>query len=205
MTETKDTGSIEATQASLLDDAEFLQEVIQRYCQEYLSQELTAFLQAERYARTEDRQGYRNGYKPRTLKTRVGRIELSVPQDREGRFHTELFARYQRNEKALVLALQESYLSGVSTRKVKEIAEALCGIGFSKSFVSSVCQDLDSQIDAWRHRRLTTSYPYLLVDAHYEYVREGGTVVTIRGADGQRDLTKRTSRDPGCRDCAYGE
>lgn len=178
MTGTKDTQTFVETQASLLDDAGFLQGVVQGFCQEYLSRELTEFLQAERYARTKGRQGYRNGYKPRTLKTRVGRIELAVPQDREGWFHTELFARYQRNEKALVLALQESYLSGVSTRKVKRITEALCGIGFSKSFVSSVCADLDGQIDAWRDRPLTESYPYVMVDAHYEYVRDGGAVVT---------------------------
>lgn len=178
MTGMKDTQSFVEAQACLLDDEGFLQGVIQGFCQQYLSREITEFLQAARYARTAGRQGYRNGYKPRTLKTRVGRIELAVPQDREGRFHTELFARYQRNEKALVLALQESYLSGVSTRKVKDITEQLCGIGFSKSFVSSVCQDLDGQIDAWRNRPLTQAYPYLMVDAHYEYVRDGGAVVT---------------------------
>ena len=178
MTVMKDTQSFSEAQASLLDDDGFLQGVVQAYCQQYLSRELTEFLQAERYTRTEERQGYRNGYKPRMLKTRVGRIELAVPQDREGRFHTELFARYPRNEKALVLALQESYLSGVSTRKVKNITEQLCGMGFSKSFVSSVCQDLDGQINAWRHRPLTKAYPYLMVDAHYEYVRDGGAVVT---------------------------
>lgn len=178
MTGAKDTETFVETQASLLDDAGFLQGVIQGFCQEYLSRELTEFLQAERYARTEGRQGYRNGYKPRTLKTRVGRIELAVPQNREGWFHTQLFARYQRNEKALVLALQESYLQGVSTRKMKNVTEQLCGTSFSKSFVSHVCQDLDAQIDAWRNRPLTREYPYLIVDAHYEYVRSNGEVVS---------------------------
>lgn len=178
MTRAKDTEAFVETQASLLDDAGFLQGVIQGFFQEYLSRELTEFLQAERYARTEGRQGYRNGYKPRTLKTRVGRVELAVPQDREGWFHTQLFARYQRNEKALVLALQESYLQGVSTRKMKKVTEQLCGTSFSKSFVSHVCQDLDAQIDAWRNRLLTQEYPYLIVDAHYEYVRSNGEVVS---------------------------
>ena len=178
MTGTKDTQTFVETQASLLDDAGFLQEVIQSFCQQFLHQEITEFVQAERYARTEGRRGYRNGYKPRTLKTRVGRIELDLPQDREGQFHSDLFGRYQRNEKALVLALQESYLQGVSTRKMKNVTEQLCGTSFSKSFVSHVCQDLDVQIDAWRNRPLTREYPYLIVDAHYEYVRSNGEVVS---------------------------
>lgn len=178
MTGTKDTQTFVETQASLLDDAGFLQEVIQSFCQQFLHREITEFVQAERYARTEGRRGYRNGYKPRTLKTRVGRIELDLPQDREGQFHSDLFGRYQRNEKALVLALQESYLQGVSTRKMKNVTEQLCGTSFSKSFVSHVCQDLDVQIDAWRNRPLTREYPYLIVDAHYEYVRSNGEVVS---------------------------
>ena len=154
MTGAKDTETFVETQASLLDDAGFLQEVIQSFCQQFLHREITEFVQAERYARTEGRRGYRNGYKPRTLKTRVGRIELDLPQDREGQFHSDLFGRYQRNEKALVLALQESYLQGVSTRKMKNVTEQLCGTSFSKSFVSHVCQNLDVQIDAWRNRPL---------------------------------------------------
>ena len=109
--------------------------------------------------RTTDRTGYRNGYKPRIVKTRVGRIELSVPQDREGRFHSGLFARFQRSEKALILALQEAYLQGVSTRKVTKITEQLCGTSFSKSQVSELCQDLDTDINAWRD-----AYPYLIID-----------------------------------------
>jgi transposase-like protein len=165
-------------QGPLLDEETFMQEVIADFCQRLLEHEITASLRAAPYARTENRTGYRNGYKPRTLKTRVGRLELLVPQDRSGQFHTGLFARYQRNEKALVLALQESYLQGVSTRKVTAITEALCGISFSKSEVSALCQDLDGQIEAWRNRPLSKSYPYVTVDAHYEYVRDNGKVLS---------------------------
>ncbi len=178
MTRTKDTLSLEEVQAPLLDDETFLQEVIQDFCQRFLEHEITTFLGAEPYARTENRTGYRNGHKGRTLKTRVGQNELLIPQDREGNFHTGLFERYQRNEKALVLALQESYIQGVSTRNVKQITEKLCGTSFSKSLVSRLCQDLDEQIEAWRHRSLPVAYRYLIIDAHYEYVRENGKVLS---------------------------
>jgi len=112
-------------QEGLLEDPEFLRGALQRYLQQFLDEEISHFLQAAPYERTGERQGYRNGYKPRQLTTRGGRLELALPQDREGRFHSELFARYQRSEKALLLALQQSYLPGVSTRKVKAITEAV--------------------------------------------------------------------------------
>jgi transposase-like protein len=141
-----------------------------------LEEEIRSFLEADAYERTESRKGYRNGYKPRTLKTRIGRIELLVPKDREGRFQTELFGRYQRNEKALSLAIMEMYLQGVSTRKVKKITEELCGLEISKSQVSELAKKLDEEIDQWRKRRLKKEYPYLVVDARYEDIRQGGRV-----------------------------
>ena len=112
------------------------------------------------YERSENRKGHRNGYKPRTLKTRVGTLELLVPQDREGTFSTNLFCRYQRNEKALVLALMQMYVEGVSTRKVKDVTEELCGTSFSKSLVSSLAKELDSELERWRNRPLEQkAYP----------------------------------------------
>lgn len=119
-----------------------------------------------------------------------------MPQDRDGTFSTQLFARYQRNEKALVLALLEMYLEGVSTRNVREITEVLCGTSFSKSLVSELAGQLDAELDAWRHRLLTeTTYPYLSVDARYEHVRQGGQIVSqgvliVAGvrADGHREV-----------------
>ena len=162
--------------SALLNDPDFLNQAVTRYLQQFLEAEITSFLQAEPYQRTGERTGYRNGYKPRVLKTRVGRIELSVPQDREGRFRSELFARFQRSEKALILALQEAYLQGVSTRKVTRITEQLCGTSFSKSQVSDLCQELDADIKAWRQRPLEQAYPYLIIDATYLYIRSGGQV-----------------------------
>ena len=136
-------------------------------------------LVASRYERTPQRQGYRNGYKPRQLQTRVGTLELLVPQDRDGSFSTELFGRYQRSEQALVLTLMEMYLQGVSTRKVATVTEQLCGTRFSKSQVSTLTVQLDARLQTWRERPLTANaYPYLTVDARYEKVRQGGQVVS---------------------------
>ena len=101
-----------------------------------------------------------------------------VPKDRDGVFQTELFERYQRSEKALVLALLQMYVEGVSTRKVSAITEALCGLEVSKSQVSALSQKLDAEVAEWRQRPLTEAYPYLVIDARYEKVRRGGAVVS---------------------------
>ena len=126
------------TQAALVDDPEFLRELVQQALQTLLEAEMEAHLGASRYERTPERRGYRNGYKPRQLQTRVGTLDLLVPQDRDGSFSTDLFGRYQRSEQALVLTLMEMYLQGVSTRKVATITEQLCGTRFSKSQVSTL-------------------------------------------------------------------
>ena len=168
----------EMVQGILLEDPAFLKEIVERVLQELLEAEMTEHIGAAPYERAAGRKGHRNGYKPRTLRTRVGTLNLAVPQDREGAFSTRLFCRYQRNEKALVLALMEMYVEGVSTRKVKEITEELCGTSFSKSLVSQLAGGLDSQLEAWRERRLEArAYPYLFVGARYEKVRVGGRVV----------------------------
>jgi len=112
------------------------------------------------------------------LNTRVGTLDLQVPQDREGRFRTEVFERYQRSEKALMLAVAQMYVSGVSTRKVKKITEVLCGLEISRSQVSQLAKQLDEEIAAWRGRPLEKEYPYLVVDAHFEKVRKGPRVVS---------------------------
>src|ERR687886_2686212 len=126
----------ELAQEVLLDDPGFLRGIVERVVQQLLEAEMTHRIGAAPYERTERRTGQRNGYKRRTLRTRVGTLDLLVPQDREGTFSTRLFSRYQRNEKALVLALMEMYVEGVSTRKVAEVTEALCGTSFSRSLVS---------------------------------------------------------------------
>jgi putative transposase len=187
----------EVAQGILLDDPSFLKKIVERVIQELLETEMTEHVGAAPYERVVSRTGHRNGHKPRTLRTRVGTLNLMVPQDREGTFSTRLFARYQRNEKALVLALMEMYVEGVSTRKVTEITEALCGTSFSKSLVSSLAGRLDSELEAWRSRRLEAeAYPYLFVDARYEKARVGHRVVSqgvlvvsaVREPDGLREI-----------------
>jgi putative transposase len=169
----------ELVQGALLDDPDFLKEIVERVMQELLEAEMTEHVGAAPYERNATRTGQRNGHKPRTLRTRVGALNLAVPQDREGTFSTRLFARYQRNEKALCLALMEMYVEGVSTRKVKEITEELCGTSFSKSLVSSLAGSLDAELEDWRNRRLEAdAYPYLFVDARYEKARVDGRVVS---------------------------
>jgi transposase-like protein len=157
---------------------DFLRELVQRTVQQVLEAEMTSFLGAGTYERNGERRGWRNGYKPRTLKTRVGTLDLMVPKDRDGEFQTELFERYQRSEKALVLSMLEMYLGGVSTRKVSAVTETLCGLEVSKSQVSALTAKLDAEIAEWRTRPLSGSYPYLVVDARYEKVRQGGAVVS---------------------------
>jgi putative transposase len=182
-------------QEVLLDDVGFLAEVVQRVLQELLEAEMTEHVGAAPYERAAGRKGHRNGHKPRALRTRVGTLNLLVPQDREGTFSTRLFARYQRNEKALCLALMEMYVEGVSTRKVKDITEALCGTSFSKSLVSSLAGSLDAELRAWRERRLEqAAYPYLFVDARYEKVRVGHRIVS------QGVLIVSAVRDDGFRE-----
>ena len=129
MTRGQGKGEVIDIKELLARDADFLRAAVRAAVEAALEAEMTEVLGAERWERTEARQGYRSGYYQRSLITRVGPLELRVPQDRAGRFSTELFERYQRSEKALVGALAEMYVQGVSTRKVKAVTETLCGHG----------------------------------------------------------------------------
>lgn len=150
--------------------------LLQGVVQEVLEAEMDEALGAGKWERSEGRLGYRAGYYGRTLMTRVGKLELRVPQDRQGRFSTEVFERYQRSEKALVLALSEMYIQGVSTRKVKAVTEELCGHGFSASAISRINSKLDEELGKFAGRQLEEAYPYLILDARYEKVREEGVI-----------------------------
>jgi putative transposase len=147
-----------------------------------LNAQVSEQLQAAPYERSDQRQGYRNGYTPRQLTTRVGALTLLVPQVRDGQFATELFARYQRSAQALVLTLMEMerVVNGVSTRKVARITEELCGTSFAKSTVSDLCKALDPLVTGWNERDLSGQrYPFVLVDALVVKVREGGRVRAV--------------------------
>src|SRR5271168_2159851 len=155
-----------------------LRELVRAVMQEMLEAEMTDALGAEKGERSAARLGCRSGYYSRTLITRVGKLELRVPQDRDGRFSTELFERYQRSERALVAALAEMYVQGVSTRKVKAITEELCGHSFSASSISTINKRLDQSLAQFAARPLSEAFPYLIVDARYERVREAGVIVS---------------------------
>ena len=128
------------------------------------------------YERSEDRTAYRNGFRDRDLTTRIGSITLRIPRHRNGEFSTTMFNRYQRSEQALVLAMIEMVINGVSTRKIENITEELCGKSFSKSTVSKLCEHLDPIVAAFRNRPLEKHYPFVIVDAMYIKVREDGRV-----------------------------
>lgn len=178
MTEKKGKAEGIDVKALLAGDDAFIRAVVRAALQEVLEAEMREALSAEKGERTAHRLGYRSGYYGRTLITRVGKLELRVPQDRDGRFSTELFERYQRSERALVAALAEMYVQGVSTRKVKAITEELCGHSFSASSISTINRRLDESLGQFAARRLSEAFPYLIVDARYEKVREAGVITS---------------------------
>jgi putative transposase len=161
---------------ALLQEDQALKALLQATVQEVLEAEMDEALGAGKGERTGERRGYRSGYYGRKLTTRIGTLELRVPQDRGGLFRTEVFSRYQRSEKALLLALAEMYVQGVSTRKVRAVTEELCGHGFSASSVSAITVQLDGELGRFMSRPLTEEYPYLILDARYERVREAGVI-----------------------------
>ncbi len=127
------------------------------------------------YERTEDRRGYANGFKPRVIHTRMGAIEAQLPQVRGMSFYPQALERGQRSERALKVAVAEMYIQGVSTRKVREVTEALCGFEISSTDVSRAATILDDELSQWRNRDLG-QYAYVYLDARYEKVRQGGVV-----------------------------
>jgi putative transposase len=145
-----------------------------------MAEEVTDHLGAGPHERSGARRGHRNGHKPRTLKTRVGELELSVPQVRGCEpYHPSLFGKWQRSERALLVACAEMYFQGVSTRNVREVLESMCAGEVSAAVASRVAAELDEKLSAFRARRLDhTAWPYLKIDARYEKVRVEGRVVS---------------------------
>jgi len=180
----------------LLSNQDGLAKLVESVLNQVLEAQASEILGADRYERTVVREGYRNGYRPRQLYTRVGPVTLRVPQTRDGSFSTDIFKRYQRSEQALLLSLMEMVVNGVSTRKVTNITEELCGVSFSKSTVSQLCTGLDARVKAFNERRFDNiDYPFIIVDAMFIKCRDGDRVVsraalTISGirADGYREV-----------------
>ena len=168
--------SVVPAEALLGQDRDLFKQLLKESLQEVLEAEMTEVIGASSGERTELRSGYRAGYYSRSLVTRIGKLDLRIPRDREGRFSTELFDRYQRSEKALVSALAEMYVQGVSTRKVKAVTEELCGHAFSASTISQINKGLDAALARFAGRPLEEDYPYLILDARYEKVRIDGVI-----------------------------
>ncbi len=161
----------------LFNQDQGMAKLVEKVLNKALKAEMAEKLEAGPYERSEKRQGYRNGYRDREMKTRVGTLCLAVPRTRDGHFSTELFSRYQRSEQALVLALMEMVINGVSTRKVRRVTEELCGTSFSKSTVSELCKALDPIVTDWNERDLSEkAYPFVIVDAMYIKIRKEGRV-----------------------------
>lgn len=161
----------------LFSGDEGLARLMEKVLNQVLQFEATEAVGALPYERTDSRCGYRNGNRDRPLHTRVGSLTLAVPQFRKGGFSTELFERYQRSEMALMLAMMEMVINGVSTRKVTKITEELCGTQFSKSTVSALCKKLDPLVCEWNERPLGEKcYPFVLMDAIVIKVRKQGRV-----------------------------
>jgi putative transposase len=182
--------------SGLLTEDRGLQGLVETVLNQVLEAQVTEHIGAQPYERSVERKAYRNGSRLRTLTTRVGPLVLHVPQVRDGSFSPTLFARYQRSEQALILALMEMVLNGVSTRKVTAITEQLCGTRFSRSTVSQLCTALDARVHAWNERPLGShAYPFVIVDALVIKVRRDHAVratsalrVSGVNAEGQREL-----------------
>ncbi len=195
MDNSKNNAKSKMFQDALVNEKDFLKNIVEDFCQNLLEEQMRKHIGAEKYQRAKDRSGHRNGYKPRTLRTRVGTLNLLIPQDREGNFSTSLFGRYQRSEKAIVIALMEMYIKGISTRKVSAITEKLCGTSFSSSTISAISSKLDAQIKAWKTRPLKKKYPYLLADTTYiksrvedSVLSQGSVIIAGIDEDGYREI-----------------
>ena len=176
-------------------DVDFLREGVRVLSQALMEVEVSQQLGAERYERSAERTGYRNGSREREWDTRVGTIPLRVPRVRDGGYVPSWLEPRKRAEQALVATVREAYVQGVSTRKVDDLVRALGLDGISKSQVSRLCQALDEEVERFRSRKLEGDYPYLWLDATFVKVREGGRVVSQAvviaigvNADGQREV-----------------
>ncbi len=160
-------------------DPSFLRDGVRLLAQELMDAEVSQLAGAGLHERSENRLTYRNGYREREWDTRVGTVDLQIPKLRQGAYFPSLLEPRRRHERALLAVVQEAYVHGVSTRAVDSLAEALGLKGISKDQVSRICKELDGQVTAFRTRQLDAEYPYLMLDATFEKVRENGRVISM--------------------------
>jgi len=155
-----------------------LGEALRRIINQAMQLERQQHLGVGPYERSDARNGYANGFKPKTVQTRVGALDLDIPQVRDSSFYPSSLEKGLRSERALKIALAEMYVQGVSTRKVAKITEQLCGFEVTSTQVSRAAKELDQILEQWRKRPLG-AYPYVYLDARYEKVRHNGSVVDV--------------------------
>ena len=179
MTQINDKGFKGILQEAIEKDNDFMKDLLSFMLQQLLEHERDNQIGVDKYERDDNqREGSRNGYKERTLNTRLGKLNLKKPQIREFPFKTMIFDNYQRSEKALLSAIQQMVIDGVSTNKVKKIAKKLDkDMSFSKSTVSRITGELDPIIEKWRNQKLKENYVYIILDAIYLHIRENGEVI----------------------------
>ncbi len=173
-----DSNVIEAV-VQLLSDNGFgnMAEAMRIVLNEAMRAERSQVLEAQPYERNDRRRGYANGYKPKTVATRLGEIRFDVPQTRGVEFYPSALEKGVRSERALKVAIAEMYVHGVSTRKVTEVMREMCGLEVSSTQVSRAAKLLDEELEAWRSRPIG-EIPFLLLDARYEKIRHGGAVIS---------------------------
>jgi putative transposase len=160
-------------------DADFLRSVAESVLQIIMEADVDGVIGAGRFERSADRQTWRNGYRDRTLETRLGPLNLKIPKLRTGSYFPGFLEPRKTVEKALVSVIQEAWIAGVSTRRVDELVQAMGMSGISKSSVSKLCKDIDERVNAFLKRPLSGEWPYLWLDATYLKVREGGRIVSV--------------------------
>ena len=161
------------------DDGDFLRAVAEAVLQLQMEHDVEGLVGAGRYERGEGRLTWRNGYRDRELKTRLGVLDLRVPKLRQGSYFPGFLEPRRTSEKALVAVIQEAWIGGVSTRRVDELVQAMGLSGISKSTVSKLCKEIDERVRDFLERPLTGEWPYLWLDATYLKVRQGGRIVSV--------------------------
>src|ERR1700712_31775 len=176
-------------------DGDFLRAVAESVVQLLMESDVEGVIGAGRHERTTDRQTYRNGYRDRALDTRLGSLQLRIPKLRQGSYFPPFLEPRKTTEKALVAVIQEAWISGVSTRRVDELVQAMGLTGIGKSTVSKLCRDIDERVGAFLDRPLSGEWPYLWLDATYLKQREGGRIVSVAAiiavavnTDGKREI-----------------
>ncbi len=160
-------------------DGDFLRSVAEAVVQLLMETDVEGMIGAGRHERTAERATYRNGYRDRTLDTRLGSLQLRIPKLRQGSYFPPFLEARKTSEKALVAVIQEAWIGGVSTRRVDDLVQAMGLSGISKSTVSKLCKDIDDRVNAFLERPLVGEWPYLWLDATYLKQREGGEIRTV--------------------------